>query len=59
MNNAQIAMLVAGGWFFGAYFYGLATVFGTPAHRFIWWPITLFKFLLRTLWQALTTEWKP
>ncbi len=27
-------------------------------HNIVWWPLTLLKFLTRTLWQALTTGWK-
>lgn len=28
------------------------------AHDAIWWPLALFKFLIKTLWKALTTGWR-
>lgn len=28
------------------------------AHDAIWWPLTLFKFLVKTLWKTLTTGWR-
>ena len=27
-------------------------------HDAIWWPLALFKFLVKTLWKTLTTGWR-
>lgn len=29
-----------------------------PDYAAMWWPITLAKFLGRTLWQAITSGWR-
>lgn len=29
------------------------------SHEIVWWPLTIAKFLFRTLWRALTEGWKP
>jgi hypothetical protein len=31
----------------------------TPIYEVVWWPITLAKYLLKTLYLALFTGWKP
>jgi len=39
--------------------FSFAGDFDISDHNVIWWPVTLFKFLVRTLWLSLTTGWRP
>ncbi len=43
---------------FAGFFFFMGTDGLRDDHEYVWWPVTLLKFLLCTLWEALTTGWR-
>lgn len=60
MNAAEIAALVpiAGGLYFVSVVFA-ATGSNCDMSDAFWWPIYLFKALIKSLYRALFTGWQP